>query len=93
MTKVLLQLGKLLQYYVFALRWIRSRQKNCDMMSILEALRDGAQQRPDRQVWTFLNDKGDPVDSYTYKVRTVDLTAILELLCDLNINSYIICMV
>jgi hypothetical protein len=38
------------------------------MISILDALECGARELPERPVWTFLNDNGDPTDSYTYKV-------------------------
>ena len=40
------------------------------MQTILESLAQGSLDQPDKQVWTFLNDKGDPVDGYTYKVST-----------------------
>ena len=37
-------------------------------MSVLESLSHWSLIQPDKQVWVFLSDKGDPVDSYTYKV-------------------------
>ena len=47
--------------------------ENPDQPMILEALQkwsaEGAQ--PDKKVWTFLSDKGEPVDSYTYKELNV----------------------
>lgn len=39
------------------------------MLSLLEALSSGSKDYSDSPVWTFLNDHGDPVDSYTYLVR------------------------
>ena len=38
------------------------------IMSVLESLSHWSLIQPDKQVWVFLSDKGDPVDSYTYKV-------------------------
>mmetsp|Transcript_27246 Transcript_27246/g.45699 ORF Transcript_27246/g.45699 Transcript_27246/m.45699 type:complete len:908 (+) Transcript_27246:46-2769(+) len=35
--------------------------------SILEALTEGASEQPTKKAWTFLNDKGEPSDSYSYK--------------------------
>jgi hypothetical protein len=54
------------------------------MMSILEALSVGSTEQPDRPAWTFLNDKGDPVDNYTYKVTNfvVENCALLAFLID-----------
>ena len=41
------------------------------MMSVLESLSNWSLIQPDKQVWVFLSDKGDPTDSYTYKVMIV----------------------
>jgi acyl-CoA synthetase (AMP-forming)/AMP-acid ligase II len=37
--------------------------------NLLQRLSHWANETPDRRVWTFLNDKGEPVESYTYKVN------------------------
>eukprot|EP01039_Chlorochromonas_danica_P004978 gene4978-5466_t len=36
-------------------------------MQVLEALSHWANVQPNKKVWTFLNDKGDPVDDYSYE--------------------------
>ena len=41
------------------------------MKSITDALSNWSLIQPDKQVWVFLSDKGDPTDSYTYKVMIV----------------------
>ena len=35
---------------------------------LLEALSEQAAEQPNKKVWTFLDDKGEINDSYTYKV-------------------------
>lgn len=37
-------------------------------MNALEALHKWSCETPNKNVWTFLNDKGDITESYTYKV-------------------------
>jgi len=41
------------------------------MMSVLESLSHWSLIQSDKKVWVFLSDKGDPTDSYTYKVMIV----------------------
>ena len=41
------------------------------MVSVLETLSHWSLIQPDKQAWVFLNDKGDPTDSYTYQVISV----------------------
>jgi acyl-CoA synthetase (AMP-forming)/AMP-acid ligase II len=38
-------------------------------VNLLDKLNQWANETPDRKAWTFLNDKGDLADSYTYKVK------------------------
>lgn len=42
-----------------------------NMITILESLEKWSKIQPEKIAWTFLNDKGDPVDSYSYKVEIV----------------------
>jgi hypothetical protein len=37
-------------------------------VNLLEKLNRWANETPDRKAWTFLNDKGDIADSYSFKV-------------------------
>jgi hypothetical protein len=46
------------------------------MSTILEALAKESISQPGKTAWTFLNDKGDPVDCYTYQVHS-DLSSYL----------------
>lgn len=55
------------------------------MLSLLEALSSGSKDYSDSPVWTFLNDHGDPVDSYTYLVRLMFLIYILLSLITSNL--------
>eukprot|EP00599_Poterioochromonas_sp_BG-1_P008595 CAMPEP_0173151084 /NCGR_PEP_ID=MMETSP1105-20130129/11362_1 /TAXON_ID=2985 /ORGANISM="Ochromonas sp., Strain BG-1" /LENGTH=837 /DNA_ID=CAMNT_0014066377 /DNA_START=89 /DNA_END=2602 /DNA_ORIENTATION=+ len=51
--------------------------------NLLQRLSHWANETPDRRVWTFLNDKGEPVESYTYK----ELEAASDYLCDFLLNQ------
>jgi hypothetical protein len=50
------------------------------MKSIIDSLNQWSLIQPDKQVWVFLSDKGDPTDSYTYKVMIASSDA--DLLID-----------
>ncbi len=39
--------------------------------SLLERLHGWANEQPEKKAWTFLNDKADATDSYTYKVCAI----------------------
>jgi acyl-CoA synthetase (AMP-forming)/AMP-acid ligase II len=47
-------------------------------MNILSALRGWATESPNKDAWIFLNDKGDPVESYTYKATIQRVRIILN---------------
>ena len=39
------------------------------MITVLESLEKWANLQANKTAWTFLNDKGDPIDSYSYQVK------------------------
>lgn len=49
-------------------------------VNILQKLSQWAIETPDRRAWTFLNDKGEPVESYTYKVMIHETNRLVLLL-------------
>ena len=56
-------------------------------MNTLEALEKWSSETPNKNVWTFLNDKGDITESYTYKViqkQTSNISIyVYTFICDL----------
>ena len=43
------------------------------MRLVLDALKEWVSSSPNKKVWTFLNDKADPVDDYTYQVTVIEV--------------------
>lgn len=41
------------------------------MQCVLERLQENVTNYSDKLAWSFLNDKGDITDSYTFKVRLI----------------------
>lgn len=37
--------------------------------ALLQRLSHWVDEQPDKKIWTFLDDKGEPSDDYTYKVH------------------------
>jgi hypothetical protein len=52
------------------------------LSGILEKLNYWAVNSPETKAWTFLNDKGDPNDSYTFRVITYSVAV-----CEFNLFS------
>lgn len=54
--------------------------------SILERLHQWSNEQPDRKAWTFLNDKGEISDEYTYKQLEVATNALCDYLTQPSSN-------